>query len=134
MRRGFMVAEVAAGLLLVSAVAGAGIVMFLSLTEQTLATRTHAVAVHELRNALETLKARPDLAPEPGEHKAITLSPTIARRYPDLTITLSADGAGEAGGLLKVGAVARALRRDKPAWETRVEMLIRRPDREGGGQ
>jgi len=134
MRRAFMIAEVAAGLLLVSAVAGAGIVMFLSLTEETLATRTRAVAVHELRNVLETLKAHPELAPPPGEHKNIALSPAIAERYPALTIALTSERAPRARGLLKVTAIARERRTGKAARETRVEMLIRVPAPEGGPQ
>ena len=125
MRRAFVVAEVAAALFVIAVAGGAGVVMFARLTRQTLATRTHAIAVHEISNALEELKANPTLLPGIGEEKVLPLSDAVAERCPNLRITLTAREADEGKALRRVRIVATEERGRMPTRQTNVEVLVR---------
>ena len=119
-----MLMETAVGLAALTITAGAAMVVFLSLTRETLSTRAHAIAVHEIRNAIERLKVEADSIPEVGESRAVKLSPAIAERYPNLQIALHGEPTAEGDGLRRVRIVATEEREGMRPRETSVEVLV----------
>ena len=105
--------------------AGAAMVVFFSLTRETLATRTHAIAVHEIRNVIEMLKVEADWIPKVGESRAVKLSAAVAERYPALRIALYGEPTDGGGGLRRVRIVATEEREGMRSRETSVEVLVR---------
>lgn len=132
-RRGFIVAEVAVGLAVIAFVASVATVMFVTLTRRVLDNRANAIAVIELGNAVEALKADPTRAPEIGERRDIALSPEIAERYPNLTLSMTSEAYAHGTDLLKVRVVAIETRKKMKPLETVVEVLVA-PKRPKGGQ
>ncbi|MFH0963156.1 MAG: hypothetical protein V2A58_03995 [Planctomycetota bacterium] len=134
MRRAFVMMEVLLALAAIAVVAGGAIVLFVKLTEETVANRIHAVAVHEMRNTLAELEDDPASAPGVGEERERELSPAVRERYPNLRIVVRGEREEVYKGLTRVRITATERRAQGPRRSTSVEALLRAKEERGGGR
>jgi len=126
MRKGFMLIEGVVAIGIITIIMGGALVMSASLIRHNARVRLNGVAVHELANVVERLRADPGLAPQPGSARRVALSPEVAARYEGLSLTLSSRTVPGRDDLLLVRAETVTKGEFGPPRKSAVEMYVRR--------